>query len=101
MRAVASYRDLSTDQLISELGEVAGELSGAYTELAAVRVQYMWLFLQAYGASPETSVSGRDRDGERAAVAVKEDEHTLLGQIESLTVIRDYLVKLVEWSHAG
>lgn len=98
MRNVSSYKGFSTEELIEELGSVTGELSGHYVELSAIRVQYMWLFLQAYAASHETSVSGRERDGERAAVAVKEDEWTLLGQIESLTVVRDYLVRMVEWS---
>jgi hypothetical protein len=80
------------------LEDVSGRLSAAYTELSAVKVQYLWLYFQGYKASQETSVVGRDRDAEIAAIAVKEDELTLEGNIAALTVQRDHLVKRIEWS---
>lgn len=83
--------------LSDELEDVSGRLSAAYTELSAVKVQYLWLYFQGYKASAESSVVGRDRDAEIAAISVKEDELTLEGNISALTVQRDHLVKKIEW----
>ena len=87
---------------VSDLGDaledVSGRLSAAYRELSAVKVQYLWLYFQGYKASVESSVVGRDRDAEIAAIAVKEDELVLQGNIDALTVQRDHLVKKIEWA---
>jgi hypothetical protein len=101
VRAVSSYGKLDAEELRTELDSVVAELGAAYVELSAVKVQYVWLFLQGYKGSHETSVSGRDRDGECAAAAVKEDELKLEGQIASLTVVRDHLVNLLTWRTSG
>jgi hypothetical protein len=90
------YPGLNPAELRYELGLVVSRLAGSYTELSAVKVQYLWLYHQGYKASIETSVSGREHDAEMAAVAVKEDELTLEGNIASLSVLRDLLVTLVE-----
>lgn len=96
MRPPIEHHGLDASELSVELGEVAAKLSAAYTELSAVKVQYLWLYFQGYKASGESSVVGRDRDAEIAAIAVKEDELTLEGNISSLTVLRDYLVALMK-----
>jgi hypothetical protein len=94
------YHKLTADELKEELAEVSTRLAGHCTELSAVKVQYLWLYHQGYKASQETSVSGREHDAEMASVAVKEDEVTIVGNIESSTVLRDLLVTLLE-RHGG
>jgi hypothetical protein len=91
----------SPADLIAELDQVSKRLSASYTELSAVKVQYLWLYFQGYKASQESSVVGRDRDAEIAAIAVKEDELTLEGNISALTVERDHLMAKIGWLHAG
>jgi hypothetical protein len=86
---------LSTEDLEAELIETSNLLSGAFLELSQVKVQYRWLFLQGYKASHETSVAGRDRAGEMAAMAIEEDQITLQGKIDSLVVLRDLLISLL------
>jgi hypothetical protein len=91
----SEYHRLSTEELEAELIETCALLSGCYTELSQVKVQYRWLFLSGYKASQETSVAGRDRSGHIAAVAIEEDEITLQGKIDSLTVLRDLILSLL------
>lgn len=88
------YAKLSPEELTEELDRVASSLSGAVLELCEVKVQYLWIWSQAYKGSLETSVSGRERDAEVAAIAIKEDEIRLQGNIDSLSVLRDLLVVL-------
>jgi hypothetical protein len=91
----------SSADLIAELDQVSERLSKSYTELSAVKVQYLWLYFQGYKASQESSVVGRDRDAEIAAIALKEDELTLEGNISALTVQREHLVAKIGWLNAG
>ena len=92
---------LQSVDLIAELDQVSARLSAAYTELSAVKVQYLWLYFQGYKASLESSVVGRDRDAEIAAIAVKEDELTLEGNIQALSVQRDHLTSKIAWQRGG
>jgi hypothetical protein len=80
--------------LDEKLSEVTGRLSAAYKELAEVRVQYLWLYHQGYQSSHETSVSGRERSGEAAAISIKEDEIRLEGNIAAMTAERDLFMEL-------
>lgn len=89
------YADLLPDELMAEHEKLARELSAAQVELSEVRVQYMWIFGQAYKASAETSVSGREREAEIATAAIREDEIKLIGQIEALTTMTAFLSQLV------
>lgn len=73
-----------------DLKSVSERLSAAYLELAEVKIQYLYVFHQGYMNSHETSVSGRERSGEIAAAAIKEDEIRLEANIASLTVMRDF-----------
>ena len=88
-------------ELEDALEDVSGRLSSAYRELSAVKVQYLWLYFQGYKASQESSVVGRDRDAEIAAIAVKEDELTLEGNIAALSVQRDHLMAKIGWQRGG
>jgi hypothetical protein len=90
-----SYALMSLEELASEADMVSRELSKAYAELAEVKVQYNWLFLRGYKDSVATSVSGRERDGDMAAVSIREDELKLEGQIGALGTIRDLLTVLM------
>jgi hypothetical protein len=91
---VLDYAGLSPEKLTEELATTSTKLAAAYTELAQVKIQYLWLYNQGYQHTHETSVSGREHAGEIAAMSVKEDELTLEGNIASLTAIRDLLVVL-------
>lgn len=82
---------LERDEWIAYLEDVCRELSAAYIELSQVRIQYMWNYGQAYRASQSAHVSGRIQEAEIAAAAIKEDELELLGKIDSLITIRDFL----------
>lgn len=91
----SSYPELSDSDLKAELGSVAERLSEAFTELSAVKSQYIWLYHQGYRASHETSHAGKDVHGRQAALEIEEDQIRLQGNIDSLTVLRDLLVTLL------
>ena len=74
----------------NDLESISKRLAAAYLELAEVKIQYLYVFHQGYMHSTETSVSGRERSGEIAAAAIKEDEIRLEANIASLTVMRDF-----------
>jgi hypothetical protein len=85
---------LDSAERVAFLEDVARELSKAHLDLSQVKIQYMWAYGQAYKMSHSQHISGRIQEAEIAAAGIKEDELTLLGQIDSLTVMRDYLVGL-------
>lgn len=85
---------LGPSERLEWLEDISRELAGAYKELSQVRIQYLWSYGQAYRASQSSHVSGRIQEAEIAASAVKEDELELLGRIDSLVVMRDFLVTL-------
>jgi hypothetical protein len=85
------YALLTPGERDIEHDRVCRELSAAYTELAEVKIQHNWLYLRGYKDSVATSVSGRERDAEMAAVSITEDQLRLEGQIAALSVIVDLL----------
>jgi hypothetical protein len=85
---------MTPGELAGEYERTCRELAASYTELGEVKIQYNWLYLRGYKDSVSTSVSGRDRDGEIAAMSVKEDQLRLEGEIGALSTIRDLLVTL-------
>lgn len=91
----SKYPALSKEELLDELASVVGRLSASYTELSAVKVQYLLLYHRAYQASHEQSHVAKDMHAQRYAFEIKEDEIRLEANIDSLSVLRDLLVTLL------
>lgn len=89
------YSRLSPEELVEEFDSVSSSLSGAVMELSEVKIQYLWLYHQGYLNSYESSVSGRERSGEIAAEELMNDQIRLEANIESLSVLRDFLAVLL------
>jgi hypothetical protein len=88
------YYLLSPDERLSHLEDICRELYAAHLELGQVRVQYLWSYGAAYKAAQSQHVTGRIQEAEIAAGALREDELELIGRIDALGTMRDYLVGL-------
>jgi hypothetical protein len=82
---------LDAEERISHLEDICRELYACHLDLSQVRIQYLWHYGQAYKASVSNHVSGRIQEAEIAAAAIREDELALLGRIDALSAMRDYL----------
>lgn len=82
---------LEASERAAFLETICRELYAAHLELSQVRIQYMWAYGQAYRSASNPHVSGRIQEAEIAAAGIKEDELELMGRIDSLSVMRDYL----------
>jgi hypothetical protein len=87
------YHLLSPQERTAALEEICRELYGLHLELSEVRVQYLWAYAQAYKAAQSPHVGGRIQEAEIAAAGIKEDELQLLGRIDALSTMRDYLAR--------
>jgi hypothetical protein len=85
---------LSAEELDQELIDVSERLAKSHEEMAQIKIQHAWLYHQGYRGSQESSVAGRDRDGEYAAMSIHEDELALEGNIAAQSVLRDLIVEL-------
>jgi hypothetical protein len=85
---------LESAERVGYLEDVCRELCAAHLELSQVRVQYLWAYGSAYKAAQSAHVSGRIAEAEIAASAIREDELELLGRIDALSTMRDYLSSL-------
>ena len=90
-----SYSKLSTEELVEEYERTTKTLSGQITELGLIKVQRAWLFDQGYMNNAETTVSGRERAGDHAALSVTEDMIRLEANIESGRVLSAFLSDLL------
>lgn len=86
---------LSSDERIQHLEDVCRELYACYIDLSQARIQYLWMYGQAYKAATSEHVSGRIQEAEIAAAAIKEDELELMGRIDALCAMRDYLAMTI------
>jgi len=84
----------SREERSTYLEDLTRELYAAHLELSEVRVQYLWAYSQAYKAAQSPHVGGRIQEAEIAAAGIKEDELSLLGRIDTLKTMRDYVVML-------
>ena len=85
----------SREERSTYLEDLTRELYAAHLELSEVRVQYLWAYSQAYKAAQSPHVGGRIQEAEIAAAAIKEDELALVGRIDALCAMRDYLALIL------
>jgi len=86
---------LSHDEQVAHLEDIVRELYRCHLDLSQVRIQYMWHYGQAYKAATSEHVSGRVQEAEIAAAAIREEEYELLGRIDALSAMRDYLAMTI------
>ena len=86
---------LGPGERIAHLEDIVRELYRCHVDLSQVRIQLMWMYGQAYKAAQSEHVSGRVNEAEIACAPIKEEEYELLGRIDALSAMRDYLASFI------
>ena len=97
MRPIHELYLLETDVLQKELGEVSERLARFLDQEAVAVMEFERTNLNRYFSSGSESHAAKQREADYHSLQEREDVLTFTKEVKALTLIRDYLIRLIEW----